>query len=45
MTKWEYTIERNAHNDLWRFGAEGWELITVIVTDGGRLYYFKRPLQ
>lgn len=51
MTKWEYlTAPLMVHNTkaiLDQFGADGWELVTVIPGPGGGdslVAYFKRPL-
>jgi hypothetical protein len=45
--KWEYHIEEGLMNrkvDLANIGRQGWELVSALVAEGLREFYFKRPL-
>ncbi|WP_168583199.1 hypothetical protein [Gephyromycinifex aptenodytis] len=49
MTKWEYVtaplIVHNTKAILDNWGADGWELVQVVVMpEGGLVAYFKRPI-
>jgi hypothetical protein len=44
--QWEYRVEDGMMNrrvDLASIGREGWELVSVVVAEGMRELYFKRP--
>lgn len=43
MVKWEYLNKENLRPDaLNRLGEDGWELVSVVVTEYSFDYYFKR---
>ncbi|WP_300679934.1 DUF4177 domain-containing protein [Nocardioides sp.] len=53
MTTWEYQVapilNHVAGQILNNFGADGWELVTIVTTDSGNgatqsVGYFKRPV-
>lgn len=49
MMKWEYKVKvlpemELQHIPLNTLGNEGWELVTVVVYEGQRIAYLKRPL-
>lgn len=42
MMKWQYAVtDKEEQLDEW--GADGWELVSVIPDNGRHLFYFKRP--
>lgn len=40
--KWDYYVTEN-ENNLNLLGQQGWELVTVLQSENGQRFYFKKP--